>query len=278
MARSISEIKNGITSDWMNNGDVARIYGFERGTQFSTQFSRVSVENLLFYIVACSVWVLEKLMDSYRTEVETYIDSRKPHTPRWYRDKALAFMKGHTLYGDTDGYNTEGLEEAEIEKASVIRYAAASESADASILTVKVAGETGGVRTPLDSETFRQFSVYMSEIKDAGVRLNLVNLPPDRLSVEVDVYFNPLLSSRNVETECRAAITRYIANLPFNGEYTNMALIDTLQQVEGVRIAELQTALYRAAGENVQTRVNARTKPVSGYFEPERITLNMKEY
>ena len=278
MARSISEIKNGMTTDWMNSEDVARIYGFERGSQFSSQFSRVSVENLLFYIVACSVWVLEKLMDTYRMDVVEYINSRKPHTPRWYRDKALAFMKGYTLNGDTDGYNTEGMEDSEIEAAKVVKYAAATESADASILTVKVAGETGGARTPLDSETFRQFSEYMSEIKDAGVRLNLVNLSPDRLSVEVDVYFNPLLSSGGVERECRGAITRYIANLPFNGEYTNMALIDTLQQVEGVRIAELQTALCRAAGENVQTRVNARTKPVSGYFEPDSITLNMKEY
>lgn len=278
MARSIEEIKEGMTRDWMRDESVARAYGFEAGDLFSERFSRVSVENLLFYIVACAVWVLEKIFDNYRLEVEEYIEGMRPHRARWYRDKALAFMKDKTLKGDTDVYDTDGMTESEIEKAQVVKYAAATESEDASLLTVKVAGETGGVRSCLDAETFRQFGAYMQAIKDAGVRLSLVNLAADILSVEVDVYYDPMLNPERVSGGCRRRLSDYIANLPFNGEYTNMALIDCLQETEGVKIAELLWARSRAAGEREDIAINARTRPASGYFTVGEIRINMKAY
>lgn len=278
MARSIEEIKQGMTHDWMRNEDVARVYGFTPGDIFSDRFSRVSVENLLFYIVACSVWALEVLFDRYRTEVETYVEMMRPHRPRWYRDKALAFMKDRTLAGDTDSYDISGMDENDIEAAKVVKYAAATESADSSLLTIKVAGETGGMRCCLDDETFRQFGAYMSEIKDAGVRLSLINLPPDILSVDLDVYYDPMLNPEKVRENCHSRIVDYMANLPFNGEYTNMALIDCLQEIDGMRIAELLSARYRVNGENEETPINARIRPTSGYFIPGIININMKAY
>ncbi|MEG1540251.1 MAG: hypothetical protein RR383_09935, partial [Muribaculaceae bacterium] len=64
--------------------------------------------------------------------------------------------------------------------------------------------------------------------------------------------------------------------LPFNGEYTNMALVDTLQDVAGVRIAELKNA-SRAEG-GAQIPINARCVPSAGYFAPGAININMIAY
>ena len=225
MARTIAEIKDSMTADFMRNPDVARAYGFETGAAFSSHFSKVSVESLLFYIVACAMWVLENLFDQHRRDVEQRIEAIIPHRPKWYRDKVLGFMKDKTLVPDTDHYDTDGMSDGDIEALRVVKYAAASENADASILTIKVAGEAGGVRQPLDADTEIQLLAYIGEIKDAGVRVNLVNQTADVFHCEVDVYYDAMLLPETVETQCRETIRNYIENLPFNGEYSNLSLI-----------------------------------------------------
>lgn len=278
MARTISDIKDSMTADFMRNSDVARAYGFETGAVFSSHFSKVSVESLLFYIVACATWVLENLFDRHKKDVEERIEAIMPHRPKWYRDKVLCFMKDKTLVTDTDRYDTSGMSDGDMEAARVVKYAAATESPDASLLTVKVAGESGGIRQPLDSATETQLRAYIAEIKDAGVRVNLVNQTADVFHCEVDVYFDALLLSESVETRCRETIRNYIENLPFNGEYTNMALVDELQKVDGVRIVEMVSASTEVSGESTPTDINARFTPAAGYFSAGNITVNMRSY
>lgn len=278
MARTIAEIKDSMTTDFMRNLDVAHAYGFETGDAFSSHFSRVSVESLLFYIVACATWVLENLFDRHKSDVENRIEEIMPHRPKWYRDKVLAFMKDKTLVTDTDYYDTEGMNDGDIDAARVVKYAAATENADASILTIKVAGDAGGKRQPLDPDTEGQLWAYLCEVKDAGVRVNLVNQTADTFNCEVDIYFDAMLLSENVEAACRAAITAYIENLPFNGEYTNMALVDRLQAVYGVRIVEMRGSDTMVSGESTPTEINARYVPASGYFAAGDIKLNMYAY
>lgn len=278
MARTIAEIKDSMTADFMRNSDVARAYGFEAGDTFSSHFSRVSVESLLFYIVASATWVLENLFDRHKSDVESRIEEIMPHRPKWYRDKVLAFMKDKTLVTDTDYYDTDGMSDGDIEAARVVKYAAATENTDASILTIKVAGDAGGKRQPLDSDTEEQLWAYICEVKDAGVRVNLVNQTADTFNCEVDIYFDAMLLSENVEAACRAAITAYIENLPFNGEYTNMALVDRLQAVDGVRIVEMRGSDTMVSGESTPTEINARYVPASGYFAAGDIKLNLYAY
>ena len=278
MARTIAEIKDGIAGDFMRNEDVARAYGFEAGDSFTAHFSKASVESVLFYIFACAAWIVESLFDEHRREVNSCIEEILPHRPKWYRDKVLAFMKDKILVADTDYYDTAGMSDADIEAARVVKYAAATESSDASLLTIKVAGENGGVRQRLDGETETQLAAYIAEFKDAGVRTALVNIDPDRFNCEADVYYDPMLVAETVESACREAVRNYIENLPFNGEYTNMALVDALQTLDGVRIVEFRGATTVAAGEEVLVTIDARCIPAAGYFEMGDVILNMKAY
>ena len=278
--RTIDEIKQEMQEAFMLNGTLAAAYGFETGTAFSSVFSKVSLENLLLYIVAVGIYALEALFREHKADVDAAIDETLPHRPKWYRDKVFQFMQGKTLTEDTDRYDTTGMTDEDIEAARVVKYAAATESADASLLTIKVAGETDGERTPLDAATETQLLAYLGEVKDAGVRIALVNQEADQFQCTVDIYYDAMLTSATVEAACRKAIGRYIQNLPFNGEYTNMALIDALQQVEGVRIAELKDASVRVAGEQTLTAIDARHRPVAGYMKAETadVTLNMIVY
>lgn len=276
--RTIDDIKESIAADFMQNESAAASFDFPVGANFTTYFSKVSIVSILFYVVACAVWVLENLLDLHKQEVNTRIEEILPHRPKWYRDKVLAFLKDMPLISDTDRYDTDGMSEDEIAAARFVKHAVAMENRDASILTIKVAGEAGGKRCRLDDDTESQLAAYIGEIKDAGVRINLVNIAPDIFNCEIDIYYNPMLLPENIEQSCRDAIQKYIENLPFNGEYTNMELVDTLQKVEGVKIPEFKSATTAANGESTLSAIDARCVPAAGYFVPNNIVLNMRAY
>jgi hypothetical protein len=280
MARTISEIKSAICTEWMRNEDVARAYGFEVGDSFGDKFSVVSVENLLFYIVAVASWVVERLIDVHKSEVDAALDALTPHRAKWYRDKTLGFLKGKTLYGETDKYDTSDMTESEIEAARVVKYAAVSENASSSILTIKVAGISGGRRAALDAATAQQLENYLREVKDAGVRINLINESADRFKCSLSICYDGLLEATSVAEAVLAAVQEYVENLPFNGMYSNMALVDAVQKVEGVKIAEVSCSAIMANGSDSWTDIDVRVVPSSGYMSAASsdVTITMEEY
>lgn len=276
--RTIDEIKESIAIDFMKNETVADLFGFPAGDNFAAHFSKVSIINILFYIFASAAWVLERLFEAHKEEVGARIEEIIPHRAKWYKSKVLEFMKDKTLLPDTDRYDISEMTDEAIDAARVVKYATADESRDASILTVKVAGDSGGTRCRLSDETETQLAAYLAEIKDAGVRINLVNKEADTFNCSVDIYYNAMLLPENVQRDCEAAIRDYIENLPFNGEYTNMALIDTLQSVEGVKIAEFKQATTAAADSPTVSAIDARHVPAAGYFKAGEISLTMIAY
>ena len=81
-------------------------------------------------------------MARHREEVTAELEELMPHRPKWYRDKVLEFMEDRELIDDTDRYDLSGMSESEISAARVVKHAVATESRDASLLTIKVAGES----------------------------------------------------------------------------------------------------------------------------------------
>ena len=280
MARSISEIKRAICAEWMGNEDVQKAYGFSAGDNFSEKFSSVSVENLLFYIVAVGSWVVERLIDAHKGEVDAALDALTPHRPKWYRDKVLGFLKGKSLVNESDVYDTSDMTASEIENIRVVKYAAVSENASTSILTIKVAGETAGKRTALDAATQQQLENYLREVKDAGVRISLVKESADRFKCALSICYDGMLEAASVAKSVLEAVQDYVENLPFNGVYSNMALVDAVQQVEGVKIAEVESSAIMANGSDSWTAINVRVVPHSGYMSAadSDVTITMEEY
>lgn len=280
MARTIAEIKSAICAEWMGNEDVAKAYGFTVGDSFSEKFSVVSVESLLFYIVAVTSWVVERLIDAHKSEVDAALDSLMPHRAKWYRDKVLGFMKGKALAGDSDVYDTSEMTASEIEAAKVVKYAAVSENEQTSILTIKVAGETDGRRSVLDATTQQQLENYLREVKDAGVRISLINESADRFKCSLTVCYDGLFEATSVAKSVLAAVQDYVENLPFNGVYSNMALVDAVKQVEGVKIAEVKSSAIMANGSDSWTAIDVRVVPHSGYMSAASgdVTITMEEY
>lgn len=282
MARTLQQIKQELAESFMADTTLAAKYGFTAGASFDTTFSKVSIENILIFIVAAAIWTHEKLFDTHKAEVEDIIARMKPHTLRWYVDKVKLYRHGQPLIEGTDQYDDTGLTDEDIAARQVVHFAAATEAA--ATVYIKVATSESNAKQPLSPDQLEGLKAYIHEVKDAGVRVQIINEAACRLRLDVIVYYDPMvLNGQGMDSETHypvnEAIKSYIENLPFNGEYSNMALTDTLQKVEGVVIPEIVSASESYDGEAF-TLINVKATPYSGYyiFDEDDVNINYMPY
>ena len=238
--------------------------------------SKVAIWRLWVYIIAVAIWSLEKIFDIHRADIDKRLAELKPHTARWYRSKALAFQYGFDLLTDGDKFNNTGHTEEQIEASKIGKYSAVVESPNEGRLIVKIAGEQGEQLQPITDAQKQAFEAYLQEIKDAGVRLSVVNYQPDVLHLQMKIVYDPLVLDSNGQSIIHAtkpveeAIKSYLKRLPFNGELVLAHLIDELQQAEGVKIPHLVLAQSKHIGTNGNygafEAIEISKIPTAGYF------------
>ena len=238
--------------------------------------SKVAIWRLWVYIISVAIWSLEKLFDLHRIDIDKRLTELKPHTARWYRSKALAFQYGYYLAPDSDKYNNQWLTEEQIEASKIIKYSAVVESKNEGRLIVKIAGEQGDTLQPITDAQRQSFEAYLQEIKDAGVRLSVVNYQPDVLHLQMKIIYDPLVLDSNGQSIAKATkpveetIISYLKCLPFNGELVLAHLIDVLQQAEGIKIPHLVLAqsknITSGGGYGAFETIEISKIPTAGYF------------
>ena len=266
MARSIQDIQQLIYAQKAQ----------EPALQSLNSPSKVAIWRLWVYIISVAIWSLEKLFDLHRTDIDKRLTELKPHTARWYRSKALAFQYGYYLAHDSDKYNNQWLTDEQIEASKIIKYSAVVESKNEGRLIVKIAGEHGDTLQPITDAQRQSFEAYLQEIKDAGVRLSVVNYQPDILHLQMKIIYDPLVLDSNGQSITKATkpveetIISYLKRLPFNGELVLAHLIDALQQAEGVKIPHLVLAqsknITSGGGYGAFETIEISKIPTAGYF------------
>lgn len=270
MARTIEQIQN----------EILKAKETEVSLNGLNSTSKVAIWRLWAYITAFVIWTLEKIFDEYKKEVSEALSEQKPHTARWYRNKALAFQYGFDLHSETDLFDNTGKSKEEIENSKIIKYSAVTEVETESRLIVKIATEQGGELQPISQGQKASFDAYINEIRDAGVRITTINYLPDILKFQMKIYRDPLVLDENGqsiltgEKPVEKAIKEYFKKLPFNGELVLAHLVDALQQVEGVKIPHiiLAESKWIDAGVNDYGNyqpIEVKTIPISGYFKIE---------
>ena len=276
MARTVAEIKKIMTDEFMNSTVMATKYGFVVGDSFENTFSKVSFESIQFYVVAFAMAVFEKLFDSHKTEVAELIAAERPHTLIWYKNKALAYMHGYELVADADYYDTTGLTDAEISDAKVVKKASAVEKAN--IVYVKVASADG----KLSNDQEEGLVAYFKEVKDAGVKLQIINRDADHYRGTIEVYYNPMVfSAEGVKIAIREAVNAFIASLEFNGQFRHDALRNFLNDIDGVVMVELKYSQISTYDGDSYDDIDAYTTPDAGYmkiYDDSDLTIIPKVY
>lgn len=244
-----------------------------------TSESKVSVWKLLVYIVSFAIFMHELI-------VEKNAENSRPHTKRWYREQALAYMDGHELIWK-DGqfkYDTSGMSEAQIAESKPVTHVAITEAANG-VLIVKTATFQSGGTGPLSPAVHGRFMSYMGQIKDAGNRLQYINQAADDLRVSLRVWVDDLIIDLEtgeslitpgtfpVNDACKA----YLNQLEFNGAFVKTFLVDAIQKVNGVKIPKIETLEHRTLA-NPFELVEEYILPFSGHFRYDVVEVEYRGF
>ena len=282
MKRSVQDIKNEISANYIANDAVRKLYSLEDDKTFAEQFSVASIESILFFAIAVAIWAVENLFDTHREEVSAIIDNMKPHHLRWYANKSKEFQFGCNLPPDSDVYDNSSLTPGQVEASKIVAYASAVEI-DTNI-RIRVAKDVDNDLAPLSTQELQSFREYMSRVKDAGVRLSIESRQADTLNLGLRIFYNPLIleptddgklnridgSATDVIT---VAIKEYLKNLPFNGIMVLSFLEGALKMVEGVVIPCVVSASARYG--NITTEFDVKYAPDAGYIRLNEATYTV---
>jgi hypothetical protein len=278
MGRTQTQIKSEITTPFMANESLAAKYGYAVGASFDAEFSKVSIENIIFEIVALAIFLHELFFDQHNKEVDEKLANQKSGRLPWYKTMALRFQYGFDLVTDQDYFNNGTATAEQIAVSKIVKYAAVDESDDESRIVIKIAGETGGLLLPISLEQKTAFEAYIKEIKWAGVDTTVINYLPDKLYLTIQIKRDALVLSSsgmsilNANYPVNDAIQEFMKELPFDGELRLSALVDKLQKVPGVLDATILSAQSAwinpsISGYDLPQPIFISKIPVSGYFE-----------
>lgn len=270
MARSITEIKQTMTNAFMADGTVRERYGLSENDTFDDSFSVVSIENILFYIVAACSHVLEVLFDQFKADVDDKISRAVVASVPWYYKIAKEFQYGDALIFNeaTQQYGYEQVSE----KKRVVKYVAVRDRGFS--VEILASCETGGQPTVLSDDVLTAFKQYLNRVKIAGVILSVRSLPADSISITATIRIDPLVIDRTgtrIEDGSfvvENAVNAYLRNIIYGGTFNKTKLVDAIQNVEGVLDVELHACKYSTDGMTYNDINGNNYTAVSGSFSP----------
>ena len=249
MARSVAEIKKTMTDAFMADATIREKYGLSVDDTFSSKFSSVSIESILFFIVAACCHVLEMIFDQPKRDVEDKIALAVVASVPWYYKMALAFQYGDSLVLNE---RTQQYEYASVDESKqVVKYAAVRDKGTS--VQILVSGDQGGSPVALSNDVLTVFKQYMNRVKVAGVILNITSKESDNVTVTATITIDPLVLNENGELlsdgskPVEEAITSYLKHIIYGGTFNKTKLVDVIQAVEGVVDVELEECKYRPA-------------------------------
>lgn len=279
MARTIAQIKQAMIAQ----------KNLEAGLSGLTSTSSTAIWNLIFYICAVGIKVIEDLYDALVSDVE----ERKLEIPvgvlKWYASESLVFQYGDqlvyrnnyidengdtvTLKGKTVVYPIIDLDKR------VVDLAAADESSG--LITIKVAKVTSGVAAPLSASELTAFEDYWKSKRFAGTPITFVSANPDFMKAYYTLTYDPelldntgTLLSDGVTKPAEDAINTFLqtfqaSNEQFNSSIQVVDLTNVIREATGILNA-VATAIEAKPDGGVYTDVlataNQTYNAVAGYM------------
>ena len=250
MARTVAEIKKQMTDAFMADATIREKYGLREGDTWSGSFSSVSLESIMFFIVAACCHVLEVVFEEYVKVVDDKVSMAVVASVPWYYKMAKAFHYGDSLVlnEDTQQYGYATIDEGK----QVVKYAAVRDRGTS--VQILVSGEKDGKPVALSNSVLTVFKEYMNRVKVAGVVLSIRSKNADKMVIRAKVYVDSLVinsdgtlisdGSKPVEE----AINTYLANIVYGGTFNKTKLTNAILGVEGVSDVEIGECSYMEDG------------------------------
>lgn len=275
MARTVAEIKKQMTDAFMADATIREKYGLREGDTWSGSFSSVSLESIMFFIVAACCHVLEVVFEEYVKVVDDKVSMAVVASVPWYYKMAKAFQYGDSLVlnEDTQQYGYAAIDEGK----QVVKYAAVRDRGTS--VQILVSGEKDGKPVALSNSVLTVFKEYMNRVKVAGVVLNISSKESDKLSISATISVDSLVIDENGvklsdgTMPIEEAIENHLKDIQYGGTFNKTKLISAILSVDGVEDVELGTCSYKRDGDLSWTTLAGNNYiGESGSYIPEKLS------
>lgn len=246
MARSISVI-----AQTMFNAKAA-----EANLAGLTSTSQTSTWRLWIYIVASCINVLEQFQDAFKIELEAIATAAVPGTPQWVQDRTFRFQYDATTPEVLTIVDTEFVYATVDESKQIVTRCSVLTSTNRNV-NIKVAKATSTTDdTPTQLAALEETALigYWDLIGFAGINYNIINLVSDKIGIVGEIFYSGQYSA-TIQADVIAALTSYLANIPFDGSVKVLSIEDALQGVTGVSDFKLTAISGRANSTAFASRV-----------------------
>jgi len=201
-----------------------------------TNDSKMSILNAFTWVTSTAIYTLETLMDVFMTDIAKVFNARINGTPTYYANAMLKWQYGDDLVLNEDGtqFSYPSVDETKrlITKVSYQEYYS-SDYKD-NILVLKVAKGEADSLSKLEDDELISARAYLSKIKFAGVKCNVVSRKGDVLVPRVDVYYDGAVSKDEIYSNIETALVQYIQNVNFDSAIYAHKVIDAIMGVDHV--------------------------------------------
>lgn len=202
-----------------------------------TNDSKMSILNAFTWVTSTAIYTLETLMDVFMTDIAKVFNARINGTPAYYANAMLKWQYGDDLVLNEDGtqFSYPSVDETKrlITKVSYQEYYS-SDYKD-NILVLKVAKGEADSLSKLEDDELISARAYLSKIKFAGVKCNVVSRKGDVLVPRVDVYYDGAVSKEEIYSNIETALVQYIQNVNFDSAIYAHKVIDAIMGVDHVK-------------------------------------------
>lgn len=285
MARTIEEIYNAIVLEKQTFAELNNLmpqYNLAPpvpGNPFAdvlnevASVSKVAIWKLWIYIIAIAIYTHEVLWDKFKEETEEIARQSIAGNLAWYVAQVKLWQFGSALLWNHSTYRYYYLD-ASLPSGMAKRIAKKVSCAEVNNalvngVLIKVARENAGVLSPLTSAQLTSLTTYVNRVKFAGVQTSVISLPPDKVKLNMKVYYDGTLDLTQFKTDLENGIDTYLRNIEFDGVLYINELVDAIQAISGTKEpwVFINSCLCAPDAQPQFTTVMEKYEPTSGYFK-----------
>lgn len=232
MARPVSTIKALMVTTFQAQPELAA----------ANSVSKRSIWGLLLFVQATAINVLEQLMDLFYANVAATVALSAPSTPQWLQAQILKFQYSATVPQVIQLINFVPAYPIVDPTLLLISRCSVTTTAISNAVFIKVAKLSPPV--VLLSPEIAALQSYVNTIGVAGINYTVTSANPDNLFVQAAIYYQGAYVAV-IQANVIAAITTFLAGLPFNGVVKVSDVENTIRNVPGVNDVVLQNIVAR---------------------------------
>jgi hypothetical protein len=269
MSRTIKEIYSEAVRERNRRMELA---------EFSND-SKMSVMNGMTWAFAAVIYSFESILDVFAIDISTTLNNRINGTPVYYANALLQYQKGDMLSVREDGL-AFGYASKDEAKRIITQVSYSESTSDTNLdnkLILKVATGTKGNLSAIGPEELVMINAYITQVKFAGTRIEVISRKGDVLIPCVSVFYDGAVMEAEMYDAIEGKLNEYIMNIDFDAGVYVSRIVEAIKKAPHVTDVYMDDtsvpgqgiflACYDADGHIMPSRKIARmTHTSSGYI------------